>query len=190
MSKTIISNDFLTVTISSLGAEIISVNKCGKEMLWDGNPDFWTGHAPVLFPICGGLKDNKFQYEGKEYNLLKHGFARIKEFKVESKEKEKAVFLLCSDDETLKIYPFKFELRIIYTLEKTKVTVEYNVRNLSDGEMYYSIGAHEAYACDGGIDGYTVEFEKEEDFNSAVLEGPLLTNNTFSVRQKTKELML
>lgn len=190
MNNTIISNDFLTVTISSMGAEIISVNKAGKEMLWDGNPDFWTRHAPVLFPICGGLKDGKFVFEGEEYNLPKHGFAKSKEFKLESIEKEKAVFLLCSDQESLKIYPFKFELRIIYTLDKTKITVEYSVKNLSEKDMYYSIGAHEAYACQGGIDGFTVEFEKEEDFNSVVLEGPLLTDDTFSVGQNTKEIKL
>lgn len=190
MNNTIISNDFLTVTISSMGAEIISVNKAGKEMLWDGNPDFWTRHAPVLFPICGGLKDGKFVFEGEEYNLPKHGFAKSKEFKLESIEKEKAVFLLCSDQESLKIYPFKFELRIIYTLDKTKITVEYSVKNLSEKDMYYSIGAHEAYACQGGIGGFTVEFEKEEDFNSVVLEGPLLTDDTFSVGQNTKEIKL
>ena len=166
---TVLSSECLKVTINSLGAEIISVNKNGKELLWDGNPDYWTGHAPVLFPICGGLKDDKFTYAGKEYNLPKHGFAKKREFKLESAEAEKAVYLLCSDEESLKMYPFDFEFRIIYTLDKNKVKVEYNVKNLTDGEMYYSIGSHEAYACPGGIDEYTIKFEKEEESNGHFL---------------------
>ena len=116
MSKITILNEFLNVTINSLGAEVESVKKLGKEMLWEGNPDIWAGHSPILFPICGGLKDDKFIFEGIEYNLPKHGFAKSMEWEVETTEKEKAVFLLKSNDETLKAYPFEFELRAIFTL--------------------------------------------------------------------------
>ena len=187
---TTLSNKCLKVTIDSLGAEIQSINKGGKELIWEGDPKFWTGHSPVLFPICGGLKDDKFLYDGKEYNLPKHGFAKTKEFKLESATNEKAVYLLCSDEETLKVYPFRFELKVIYTLDKNKVTVEYNVKNLSDGEMYYSIGAHEAYACPGGIDEYTIKFEKTENFDSMVLDGPLVTTDTVKVAESSDKLKL
>ena len=190
MSKITISNEFLNVTINSLGAEVESVKKLGKEMLWEGNPDLWAGHSPILFPICGGLKDDKFIFEGIEYSLPKHGFAKRLEWEVESAEKEKAVFLLTSSEETLKVYPFKFELRAIFTIEKTTLKAEYEVKNLSDTDMYYSIGAHEAYACPGGIENYTIEFEKEEDLKSLSLEGPLLEGGKFSVKEKTNELKL
>ena len=190
MSKITISNEFLNVTINSLGAEVESVKKLGKEMLWEGNPDIWAGHSPILFPICGGLKDDKFIFEGIEYSLPKHGFAKRLEWEVESAEKEKAVFLLTSSEETLKVYPFKFELRAIFTIEKTTLKAEYEVKNLSDTDMYYSIGAHEAYACPGGIENYTIEFEKEEDLKSLSLEGPLLEGGKFSVKEKTNELKL
>ena len=190
MSKITISNEFLSVIINTLGAEVESVKKLGREMLWEGNPDIWAGHSPILFPVCGGLKDDKFIFEGKEYNLPKHGFAKRMEWKTESLEKEKAVFLLNWNDDTLKVYPFKFELRAIFAIEKTILKVEYSVKNLSDSDMYYSVGAHEAYACPGGIENYTIEFEKEEDLKSLSLEGPLLDGGKFSVKEKTKELKL
>ena len=79
---TTLSNDHLKVAINSFGAEIISINKDGKELIWEGDEKFWTGHSPVLFPICGGLKDDKFYYGGKEYSLPKHGFAKRREFKI------------------------------------------------------------------------------------------------------------
>ena len=190
MSKITISNEFLNVTINSLGAEVESVKKLGKEMLWEGNPDIWAGHSPILFPICGGLKDDKFIFEGIEYNLPKHGFAKHLEWEVEFAEKEKAVFLLSWSEETLKVYPFRFELRAIFTIEKTTLKVEYKIKNLSDTDMYYSIGAHEAYACPGGIENYTIEFEKQEDLKSLSLEGPLLDGGKFSVKENTNELAL
>ena len=126
MSKTVIlASDKLSVKISTLGAEIISAVKDGKEKIWEGNPDIWSGHAPVLFPICGGLKDDKFIFEGKEYILEKHGFARHREFEIESAEKEKAVFLLKDDEKTLESYPFHFEFRVKYALDGERINIEY-----------------------------------------------------------------
>ena len=97
-----IKNDVITAEINTLGAELNSIKVNGEDRLWSGDPAFWTGKAPVLFPICGGLKDDKFTYNGKEYTLNKHGFAKFKEFEVEKTTKNSAVFLLKSDEETLK----------------------------------------------------------------------------------------
>ena len=188
--RTTISNKYLTVTINSLGAEVESIKKEGREILWEGNPDIWAEHSPILFPICGGLKNNKFIFGGKEYNMPKHGYAKRVGWEIETAEKEKAVFLLCSDEGSRKIYPFDYELRAIFTVERTTFKVEYSIKNLSDTDMYYSIGAHEGYACPGGIENYTIKFEKEEDLKSLSLEGPLLDGGKFSVKEKTNELKL
>ena len=191
MAKQIIlQNKDIKVTISALGAEIVSVLKDGKEKMWCGNPDVWAMHAPVMFPVCGGLKDDKFIYEGKEYTLGKHGFARFMEFEVESAEDEKAVFLLRSNEETLKQYPFDFEFRIAYTINGGEIKVEYITKNVGSGDMYFSAGAHEGYACDEGIENYTIVFEKEEELVSNVLEGNLLGYNTVELGKNTKELKL
>ena len=79
-----IQNKELTVEISSLGAEIKSVKKDGVQMMWSGDPAVWNGVAPILFPICGSLKEDKYQYEGREYTLSKHGFIKYTLFEVES----------------------------------------------------------------------------------------------------------
>lgn len=188
--KTIISNEFLTITISSLGAEIQSIKKGEKEMMWQGAEGYWSKHAPVLFPICGFVKNNEYTFEGKTYTLTKHGFARGSEFIVESAEKEKAVFLLQSTEETKKCFPFDFELRLIYTLEEDVVKVDYSIKNLNDKDMYCSIGAHEAYACPGGIEKYSVVFENNETFNSIKLKDALLLRDTFNVGEDTNEIKL
>ncbi len=158
-----IKNEFLTVTINSFGAELYSIkNNVGYEYLWQGNPDVWSGRAPVLFPIVGGLLNDEFIYEGTSYKMEKHGFARLSDFEVELVEENKAVFLLKNNDELRKSYPFEFEFRVIFTLNKNNLEVEYKVNNIDNKDIYFSFGAHEAYSCPGGLNGYYVEFEKQE----------------------------
>ena len=175
------TNGVITALISTKGAELKSVVKDGKEYLWDGNPDIWTGQAPLLFPICGGLKDDKYRFEGKEYTLKKHGFARLSEFEIERKEEASITFILRSKEEIKKQYPFDFELRVTYTLLDNKIDVAYAVKNVGSGDMYFSIGAHEGYACSGGIEEYSLVFDKEENLTCNILDGNLLEYNTYSV---------
>lgn len=176
-----ITNGVITALISTKGAELKSVVKDGKEYLWDGNPDIWSGQAPLLFPICGGLKDDKYRFEGKEYTLKKHGFARLSEFEIERKEEASITFILRSKEEIKKQYPFDFELRVTYTLLDNKIDVAYAVKNVGSGDMYFSIGAHEGYACSGGIEEYSLVFDKEENLTCNILDGNLLEYNTYSV---------
>ncbi len=185
-----IKNNELIVEISTLGAEIQSVKCGGKEYFWNGDPAIWSGRAPVLFPICGGLKDDKYTLNGKEYTLAKHGFARKMEFSPETVEDEKAVFLLTATDETKVGFPFDFELRITYTLEDKSIKVGYDVKNLSDEDMFFSIGGHEAYACPEGVEEYYLKFEEKETLTHNELNGVLLTDNCIVLAEDTDELPL
>lgn len=185
-----ISNEFITATFSEIGAELKSLKCDGKEHIWYSDPAYWTGSSPVLFPICSGLKDDEFIYEGKTYTMQKHGFARRAEFAVETVDTSSATFLLSSENCPQENYPFQYEFRIIYTLIGKKLNVEYNIRNLTDGDMYFSVGAHEAYLCPEGIENYEIVFEKTEDFDAYQLEGPLLSDNTKNYGKNTDVLQL
>lgn len=191
MSKEIvISNEKIKCTISAMGAEIQSIIKDGKELIWEGNPDVWSGRSPVLFPICGGLKDDKYIFEGKEYTLPKHGFARKSEFEVEEASDDKVTFLLKANEETKENYPFDFEFRIVYELAGDEIKVEYKVSNIGDNAMYYSVGSHEAYACPEGIEEYSVVFDEEETLKASILNGNLLEYNTNLIGENIRELPL
>lgn len=186
----ILSNSIIKATFSTKGAELVSVIKDGAEKIWIGDLGVWGSHAPIVFPICGGLKDDKYIYNDKEYNLQKHGYIRFVEFEVESYTDTRLVFLHCSDSETLKQYPFNYELRVIYTLEGNILKVEYNVKNLDEAPMYYSIGAHEGYYCPEGIEEYSIIFDKNEFLDSNILNGNLLEYETINVGEDTCELPL
>jgi galactose mutarotase-like enzyme len=118
------------------------------EYLWNGNPEYWNRHAPVLFPIVGKLIDNEYFYNEKTFHLGQHGFARDYEFKVIEQSETSITFELKSNMQTLENYPFEFVLHIKYTLLENQVKTEYFVLNPSHSEdLYFSIGAHPAFNC-------------------------------------------
>ena len=171
----VIKNDFLTVKIDSFGAELRSIlDSDGTERLWQGDEAWWDGYAPHLFPICGCMYEGRYLCGGKSYDIRNHGFAKRSLFTIETLEKDKAVYLLVSNDETKAVYPFDFEFRVTYTLEGNALAVTYTVNNKTDGDIYFSIGSHEAYMCEGGTVDYNIFFYKKETLPNHLLNGPFL----------------
>jgi galactose mutarotase-like enzyme len=142
-----IENEQLKVSIHPKGAELQSLyhKDYQLEYMWGGDPAFWGKHSPLLFPIVGTLKGNTYYFGGKAYSLPRHGFARDREFAVESQRPDAITFLLRSDEQTRAVYPFDFELRVGYRLVSNKVATMYQVRNPSSEPIYFSIGGHPAF---------------------------------------------
>jgi galactose mutarotase-like enzyme len=188
---TIISNSKLTAAIKHAGAELFSLkNNDNKEFIWEGNPDFWGKHSPVLFPIVGTLKNNTYTINNIPYHLPRHGFARDMEFNLVSKTDESAVFSIQSNAESLKVYPFEFELQIIYTLIDSQLDIQYKVINKNDSKMPFSIGAHPAIALPENFENYALEFEKQESLKYSLLENDLISNKTKQLETKENQIAL
>lgn len=185
-----LSNKNMSVEISSLGAQLKSIKKDGVEFLKTEKTLEWEDSAPVLFPICGCLKDGKYIYDGIEYFMEGHGFACVSEFEVETANDDKVVFLLCSSDETLKIYPFEFEFRVTYEIKVDKLYISYDVLNKGENDMYFSVGSHEGYVCPEGIEDYSIIFDENEDMEISLLDGVLLNGEKKMLFENTKELPL
>lgn len=156
-----IENDCLKVGVKEFGSEITSIisKKSGYEFLWQGNPDIWGGQSPILFPIIGRLLDDKFTYNGKDYTLQKHGFARKLPWRLHSKSSDTMSFILSDNEETKKSYPFSFDLIVTFALEENTLSVMHEVINKSDCIMYFSLGAHPAFNCEIGD---KLIFERDE----------------------------
>ncbi len=180
----------MIITAAQRGAELKSIKKDGVEYLWQGHADIWAGQAPLLFPICGGLKDDMYVFEGKEYIMQKHGFARLADFDVEESSESSATFLLKSSAETLKSYPFEFELRVIYSLTESGVKVTYRVTNVGNKSMYFSIGSHEGYATPEGVEDYDVIFPQKETLSAYMLDGNLLQKNKLPIIKDSDRIAL
>lgn len=143
----ILENGSLRVEISEHGAELMSIRNLSRneELLWNGDPAFWKRRSPILFPYVGKNWQGKALINGAVYATSAHGFARDRNFICESADETSAVFLLVSDEKTKEMYPFDFELRVIYRLIEGTLSVHWEVRNTSDCEMLFTIGGHPAF---------------------------------------------
>ena len=82
-----LKNKFLEIKINEHGAELSGIHgvKSGKEYLWHGDKNYWGRRSPVLFPVVGKYKNLTSIYDGKEYSLPQHGFARDCDFTLTEK---------------------------------------------------------------------------------------------------------
>lgn len=145
-----LENDYLAISVDTHGAELSSIinKKENKEMLWQGDPEYWGRKSPVLFPVVGKYNNGKTTYEGKEYSLGQHGFARDMEFVIAEKTSNKLTFILESNHKTLEVYPFNFRLTCTFQLVDNKIIVGWEVQNTDNKKIYFSIGAHPAFYCE------------------------------------------
>lgn len=186
-----IENDYLKIGVKQFGGELTSVKSknTGTEYLWQGDADVWKGQSPVLFPIIGRLLEDKYTFNGKEYTMAKHGFARLLEWEHIETTENSLKFLLSDSEETIKIYPFRFELYITFTLDKNRVTVSHDVINKNDSDMYFSIGAHPAFNCNIG-DTLTFEHNENLDTYKIDLEKSLLLPERYTVLKDSRDLVI
>ena len=141
-----IKNAGLTVNLSTLGAEMRSVrDQEGTEYLWNGDPVYWTGQAPNLFPYVGRLTDKKYVLNGRTYLMGIHGFAAQMPFAVEAHEQAAVTFVLEDDAVTRAMYPFHFALRVCYRLSGKRLSVTYFVDNKDMETMYFGLGGHPGF---------------------------------------------
>ncbi|EEP9868051.1 aldose 1-epimerase family protein [Listeria monocytogenes] len=173
-----LENEVLLVEMKTAGAELTRIfhKDTGLEYLWNADSKFWGRHSPVLFPTVGRLVDDTYLVDGKQYHLGQHGFARDRAFQVIEQTENTVRFELDADEDSLAIYPYKFKLSIIYTIEKNTVAVSYEVENTDNKRIYFSIGAHPAFhlpLTNGTtFEDYYLDFGTEENLETLCLEGP------------------
>ena len=160
-----LDNGVLSVRVSSIGGQLLSVKKDGKEYLWQGDPAFWEDRAPNLFPYIARLTKGTYTVHGKEFHLPIHGFLPAAEMKAEAQEESLLVLRLDADESTLACYPFVFTLRIRYELNQDTLRIAYEVENGGEEDMYFGIGGHPGFQApleDGlSFEDYFLEFESE-----------------------------
>lgn len=155
------------VEVDSFGAELKSfTDMIGTQYLWQGDPKYWHGQAPILFPMVGRLREDKAVIGGKEYSMKRHGIARNLEFRAMTHDSSSVILSLTADEETKKSYPFDFSLMVSYRLEDCTLTTEFTVMNMGSEPMPFAIGGHPAFNCpilEGEkFESYSVIFEKPE----------------------------
>lgn len=185
-----ISNSQLSATINTLGAELISLVKNNKNYIWQVDETYWNKTSPILFPIVGRLKNDSYLFNGKKYQLPRHGFARNLEFSFDKKSDSQVIFELNETEETKAMYPFTFKLLVAYTLMENELVIEYFVRNQSDEVLLFSIGAHPAFAIEGNFENYSIQFNAVDIFETHHLENENFDGKTTLLETENNTIAL
>jgi galactose mutarotase-like enzyme len=191
-----ITSGNLTARINPLGAELWSLtDAAGREFMTDADPAFWTGHAPVLFPIVGALHQNRYRLGDTHYELPKHGFARTSVFECTEHGAAEARFCLTDSAATRAVYPFAFALEMAFRLDGASLHLSATVTNTGDVPLPFSFGFHPAFAwpLPGGADkaAHYVVFAEAEPQPIRRIDGPsgLLLPEAFVSPVQSRTLM-
>jgi len=166
-ASVVIRSEHLTAEISPHGAELIRLqDRDGRDLLWNGCEKWWTGRAPLLFPIVGRLPNDVAMFDGKMFSMRQHGFARNKQFSIVGASVSECIFRLASDDETRQQFPFEFVLEIVVAIEDATLRIGATVFNESSRAMPVSFGFHPAFRWPlpygGSRQDHEIRFEKPE----------------------------
>lgn len=147
----------------------------GRERLWQADPAVWAQHAPVLFPVCGSVKDGVISIGGEKYAMPKHGFTRNPDFRLVRKGSDFAELVLTPTEESRPLYPFEFAFHVTYTLKENGYRTAFLVENLSDRPMPFCVGGHPGFICpmepDSRFEDYELLFPEKEDGWNALAPG-------------------
>ena len=173
--KLTVKTNTLEISANTSGAELCSVKKDGVEYLWQAG-DAWKRYAPILFPFICSPKGKRYKAGGREYTMpSNHGFARDMEFEPQGTDDKSISFKLTSNEQTLRIYPYDFELTVRFTVSGNSVEVLNQVKNTGDKDMYFYLGGHPAFNCpleEGlGFDDYEIRYEKNETITQQLPNG-------------------
>ncbi len=174
-----IASDALTATINPLGAELSGLrDAAGNALMTDGDPAWWTGRAPLLFPIVGTLAGDTYRLDGKSYSLPRHGFARRQAFEIVVQEADRAVLRLTDNEATRAAYPFAFALDAEFALSGATLSMTITAANRGEADMPASFGFHPGFSWPlpyGAARGeHRILFEREEHANLRLLTDGLV----------------
>ena len=142
-----IASDALTVCVCQTGSELWSITDvAGRQYMTDADPAFWTGHAPVLFPVIGSVAHDRIVVDGREYPMQRHGFARKSQFTIVERGTDHVRLRLRDSTATRAAYPFAFQLDIAFRIDGWQLNIMAQVTNPDDVALPFSFGFHPAFA--------------------------------------------
>ena len=164
-----------------------------EEYLWQGDAEIWSGRAPILFPVIGGLADDSYTANGKRFQMAKHGFARNREFSLHAETADSVTLSLESDTASMAMYPWKFSLQVEFLLQDQSLLITYKVLNRDQESMYFNIGSHPAFRLPmegSALRDYKIVFEKPETLKTYRIVDAVMLRDPIPLLRNARSLPL
>lgn len=190
-----LSNNLLTCQINERGAELNSLVSTThhQEYIWQADPAIWAGSAPILFPVVGRLNGGEYRYQGKDYAIPIHGFAREQCFNLHRKTATSLTLRLQDNSKTWQFYPFKFQLDVTFSLMQNRLLVLYQVKNTGQTNLYFTLGSHPAFSLPSAAfndEKCSLLFSEKENSFCHLIKGNLLSKQLYPVAFNGRKLIL
>ena len=157
-----IQNAKLTLTASTDGGLLRGIRRAdGQELIWGGDAAIWGNRAPVCFPWCGKIADNRYEHDGVSRTVsTRHGFVRDVQHELASRSDAEMTFRLdWAGDES---WPWQFTFYTTHKLEGERAFTVCAAVNRSETAMPVQFGFHPAFRCPfvagSEIEEYAVRF--------------------------------
>ena len=177
-----------TAVVCTLGAQIISFKGTdGREVLWQADPKVWGQYAPVLFPVCGSVRENKVAIDGVYYPMAKHGFTRSPDFAVSHVGEDFVDLVMTPTEESKVMYPFDFAFHVTYRLFENGYTTTFLVENKSDKTMPMCVGGHPGFICPmeegAAYEDYQIVFSRQESGDNTLAPNGYLVDGVEKLQE-------
>ena len=155
-----IKNDYITLELSEIGGEPLSIKMRDHEYLWHRDAKYWRSSAPLLFPTVGRLRGGEWCDGADTYAMCNHGFARHQQMKAVAM-RDFAEFTLTDNEESHKSYPYSFTLRRRFKLAKNSILETITVTNTDNRDIHFGIGLHPGFMIPEGRAHLSLELSEE-----------------------------
>jgi galactose mutarotase-like enzyme len=155
--KDLVTNSWIKIS-PERGGIVTGYGVNGEETLYLDRATFddpkanIRGGIPILFPICGQLKDKTYEWEGQTFRMENHGVARNNAWEVlettENADYASIKIRQQSTQRTLESFPFAYELVFTFKLSNQKLYIEQEYHNHSEREMPMYAGFHPYFLVD------------------------------------------
>lgn len=196
--KYVLENAQYRIRVDSRGAQLQGIydKNLKKEFMWQPGAEIWTESSLLLFPYPGRVSRDRLIMRGQEYPATMHGFAKDMDFEKTEQTADHLVLTLRNSEETAFYYPWAFELKVIFSLEETRLVQQFEIHNPNEDTMYFSFGAHPGFYCpidlDETGDDYVICFDRPQDLHKVETEAGtrLLTGHSEPWHPGEKEIPL
>ena len=135
------------VILPEKGATVISYCVEGLEYFYKDqenldSPERPRCGIPFLFPVFGRTP------EGSIYPMEIHGFGHTSSWKVVSCQEDRLHLSLCANEDTLKVYPFHFNVELTFALHDSKLSIRQKYENQGTETMPFAFGFHPYFSAE------------------------------------------
>lgn len=136
----------LSAAIAPLGAELQSLRSSnGREWLWQGDPAYWSGRSPILFPVIGPNPNGHVSIGGQSFPMRSHGIARTSMFDLVDRDARSCRLRLVDTAQTRESFPRAFRVDIIFVLFEQTLAITAEIENTGPVVMPFSFGFHPGF---------------------------------------------